>query len=142
MSEDNLNRFVDAQQGDYATALAEIKQGRKRGHWMWYIFPQIKGLGYSQTSKFYAINDLAEAEEFLKHPVLGERLITICNELLQLQGNNAGQIFGSPDDMKLKSSMTLFASAPDAPVVFRAVLQKFFNGKMDELTLQKLGKGL
>jgi len=139
MSDYHLNRFMDAQQRDYAIALAEIKQGRKRSHWMWYIFPQIKGLGYSETSKYYAIDDLDEAEEFLKHPVLGKRLVAVCNELLQLQSTDAYQVFGSPDDIKLRSSMTLFASVPDAPAVFSAVLQKFFAGKLDELTLKVIG---
>jgi len=140
MSDYNLNRFVDAQQRDYATALAEIKQGRKRSHWMWYIFPQIKGLGNSEMAKHYAIADLQEADEFLHHPVLGQQLIAICNELLKVQNNDVGKIFGSPDDMKLRSSMTLFASVPNAPAVFSAILQKYFGGKMDKLTLQMMGK--
>src|SRR5579875_938294 len=124
--ETSLKRFIDAQQTDYQTALAEIKNGRKRSHWMWYIFPQVQGLGFSETSRFYAIKDVAEAEEFLKHPVLGDRLISISEELLQLNTNNASQIFGSPDDLKLKSCMTLFASLPGTNPVFQAVLEKFF----------------
>ena len=96
----NLERFVNAQKQDFQIALSEIKNGRKRSHWMWYIFPQIQGLGFSDTSKFYAIKNLDEADEFLRHPVLGTRLIVICNELLVLPGNNATAIFGSPDDLK------------------------------------------
>src|SRR5206468_7623910 len=98
-------RFLDAQHNDYATALAEIKKGRKQSHWMWYIFPQIQGLGYSDTSRYYAINNLQEAEAYLKHSVLGRRLIEICETLLSLPGSDAHAIFGSPDDLKLRSSM-------------------------------------
>src|SRR6476661_4838529 len=103
----DLKRFTEAQERDYATALAEIKRGRKRSHWMWYIFPQIAGLGFSQTSKFYAIKDIGEAESYLAHAILGARLIEISNALLEIEGKTANQIFGSPDDAKLKSSMTL-----------------------------------
>jgi len=134
----NLQRFIDAQQRDYDIALAEIKQGKKRSHWMWYIFPQIQGLGFSDTSRYYAIKDKAEAVSYLKHPVLGTRLIQICLALLQVSGKNASSIFGYPDDLKLKSSMTLFASLPNADPVFQAVLNKFFEGKKDEKTLQLL----
>jgi len=132
--ENNLERFLSAQERSYETALAEIKSGRKQSHWMWYIFPQIHGLGFSETSKFYAIKDLEEAKEFLAHPVLGQRLIRICNELLKLHDNNANKIFGTPDDLKLKSSMTLFSSL-DANPVFDLVLEKFFNGAKDARTL-------
>ena len=125
----NLQRFISAQESSYQTALSEIQAGRKRSHWMWYIFPQIQGLGYSETSRFYAIKNRSEAEAFLEHPVLGSRLIEISNELLQLQSNDAYKIFGSPDDVKLKSSMTLFASLPNPDPVFGAVLDKYFNGK-------------
>jgi len=136
----NLQRFVDAQQKDYEIALEEIKQGKKRSHWMWYIFPQIQGLGFSETSRYYAINDKEEATAYLKHPVLGTRLIQICHALLQLPDKNAIHIFGYPDDLKLKSSLTLFSSLPDADPVFQAVLNKFFNGKKDENTLQILAQ--
>ena len=135
----NLKRFLDAQQADYEIALSEIKSGRKQSHWMWYIFPQVQGLGFSHTSKFYAIKDLYEAEEFLKHSVLGDRLVTICNELLKLESNDANKIFGSPDDMKFKSSMTLFSSLNMNPV-FQSVLDKFFNGEKDNRTLRIIGK--
>jgi uncharacterized protein (DUF1810 family) len=135
----DLERFIEAQEKDYETALAEIKAGRKRSHWMWYIFPQINGLGYSEISKFYAIKDLAEAGRYLRHPVLGSRLAEICSELLKAPGNNATAIFGSPDDMKLKSCMTLFNEVAGADVVFLSVLEKFFNGAKDEQTLKILG---
>jgi uncharacterized protein (DUF1810 family) len=138
--ENTLQRFVAAQESDYATALAEIKSGRKRSHWMWYIFPQIHGLGFSETSRFYAIKNRQEAEDFLHHPVLGPRLIAICQALLTLGSNNATQVLGSPDDVKLKSSMTLFGALDNANPVFEAVLQKFFNGTKDQKTLQQLDK--
>ncbi len=130
-----LQRFLDAQQHDYEIALSEIKTGRKRSHWMWYIFPQIKGLGFSETSRLYSIKNKVEAEEYLNHLVLGKRLIEISNALLDLDTDDAHSIFGSPDDLKLKSSMTLFASLPETDPVFQSVLTKFFNGRKDEKTL-------
>lgn len=134
--ENNLQRFIDAQKADYQTALSEVKNGRKQSHWIWYIFPQIQGLGFSSTSKYYAIEDINEAEAFLKHPVLGSRLVEICNELLTLKSNDATKIFGTPDDIKVRSSMTLFSSLPGAQPVFQLVLEKFFNGVKDERTLK------
>ena len=136
--ENSLQRFIDAQEKDYETALAEISQGRKRSHWIWYIFPQIQGLGFSETSKFYAIKNIEEAAEYLKHPVLGERLIRICHALIKNPGDDANKIFGSPDDMKLKSSMTLFAELPGTDPVFQKVLDKFFNGTRDSKTIEIL----
>ena len=136
--ENSLQRFIDAQEKDYETALAEISQGRKRSHWIWYIFPQIQGLGFSETSKFYAIKNIDEAAEYLKHPVLGERLIRICHALIKNPGDDANKIFGSPDDMKLKSSMTLFAALPGTDPVFQTVLDKFFNGTRDSKTIEIL----
>jgi len=133
--ENNLKRFIDAQEADYSVALSEIKKGRKQSHWMWYIFPQIAGLGFSETSKFYAIKNVREAEEFLNHSVLGKRLIEICNELLNLETNDAHKFFGSPDDLKLHSSMTLFSSLPNTKSVFQKVLNKYFEGGKDALTL-------
>lgn len=133
-----LTTFIDAQQFDYETALAEIKAGRKRGHWMWYIFPQIDGLGYSEMSKRYAIKDLQEAKEYLQHPLLGKRLIEISTALLTLYQNDATQVLGTPDDTKLRSSMTLFASVPDADEVFERVLKKYFGGEKDAATLSRL----
>src|ERR1700709_322079 len=132
--ENSIKRYLNAQRSDYALALSEIRSGRKKGHWMWYIFPQIQGLGQSETSKFYAIRNIYEAETFLWHPVLGNRLILICNELLNLETNDAYEIFGSPDDMKLKSSMTLFSLLRGTNPVFRLVLKKFFGGTMDDRT--------
>jgi uncharacterized protein (DUF1810 family) len=140
--ESPLNRFIEAQHRDYETALAEIKSGRKRSHWMWYIFPQLRGLGYSQSSTFYAIRNREEAIAYLHHPVLGERLIAISNELLKLHGSNANTIIGSPDDLKLKSCMTLFAALPGADPVFKSVLENFFGGVGDVRTLEMLGSGI
>jgi len=134
--ENDLSRFTDAQRSTYSDAFSEIKNGRKRSHWMWYIFPQIAGLGFSETSKYYAIRNLSEAKAYLEHPVLGHRLVEICHELLTLNGSDANQVFGSPDDMKLKSSMTLFAAVPGADEVFLSVLDKFFGGEKDPRTLQ------
>ena len=131
----NLQRFLNAQEKDYWVALSEIKNGKKQSHWIWYIFPQVQGLGLSETSKFYAIKNIHEAEEFLNHPILGSRLIEICNELLNLETVDAHKIFGGPDDKKLLSSMTLFSSLPGTNTVFQKVLNKFFDGKKDEKTL-------
>jgi uncharacterized protein (DUF1810 family) len=134
----NLERFIDAQRTDYAIALTEIKRGKKESHWMWYIFPQLLGLGYTSVSILYAIKDIKEATAYLNHEILGKRLIEISNALLQLETNDASKVFGSPDNMKLRSSMTLFSLVPGADKVFQAVLDKFFNGKKDERTLQLL----
>ncbi len=133
---------MDAQQSTYQNALSEVRNGRKQSHWMWYIFPQIQGLGFSETSKFYAIKDINEAEEFLNHPVLGSRLVHICNELLKLKSNDASKIFGSPDDLKLKSSMTLFSTLHNTNPVFQLVLEKFFNGTKDNKTLRIIDTAL
>lgn len=132
----DLSRFTDAQKRDYETALAEIRSGRKRSHWMWYIFPQIQGLGRSQTAQFYAIQDLGEAAAYLNDPYLGKNLKEISKALLEIEGSSASQIFGSPDDMKLRSSMTLFALATQDNQVFRDVLTKYYHGKMDERTVK------
>jgi uncharacterized protein (DUF1810 family) len=136
VTEYDLKRFLKAQESDYAIALSEIKNGRKQSHWMWYIFPQIAGLGFSVTSKFYAIKDLAEAGQYLEHPVLGKRLTEISKELYQIEGKSANQIFGSPDDMKLKSCMTLFCTLKDTNPVFQEVLDKYFDGKQDLKTIE------
>lgn len=138
--DNSLQRFVDAQKADYEIAFSEIKQGRKRTHWMWYIFPQVRGLGFSETSVFYGISDIKEAEDFLLHPILSPRLIGICRALLDLPDNNATHILGEPDDLKLKSSMTLFAAIDNANLIFQSVLDKFFNGTPDHKTLNILGK--
>lgn len=135
---DPLEKFIKAQQSDFAMALSEIKAGKKRSHWIWYVFPQIQGLGHSVTSKYYAISDIEEAGVFLNHPVLGKRLIRISRELLDLPSNDAYVIFGSPDDLKLKSSMTLFSMVPAADPVFDEAIKKFFNGEKDEKTIRIL----
>ncbi|MEO6893548.1 MAG: DUF1810 domain-containing protein [Ginsengibacter sp.] len=132
----SLQRFLDAQGNDYEIALSEIKNGKKRSHWMWYIFPQIHDLGFSEMSKLYSIKSLDEAQEYLLHPVLGKRLIEISQSLLDLPSNNAHAIFGSPDDAKLKSSMTLFVSLQKTDAVFKLVLEKFFYGEKDEKTIE------
>jgi uncharacterized protein (DUF1810 family) len=134
----DLSRFLDAQENDYDTALQEIKNGRKRSHWMWYIFPQIAGLAMSEMSRRYAIKDMEEAEAYLNHPVLGKRLVEISNALLQLDENDPHEIFGSPDDMKLRSCTTLFAAVEDADPVFNQVLDRFFDGTQDQQTLTLL----
>ncbi len=132
----NLKRFTDAQESKFMIALNEIKNGSKRSHWMWFIFPQIAGLGFSEMSKFYAINDLTEASLYLEHPILGKRLIEISNALLDIEGKTASQVFGSPDDMKLKSCMTLFSSLENTNPVFENILTKYFGGAKDLKTLQ------
>ena len=133
-----LKRFLDAQQHEYAQALQEIRGGRKRSHWIWFIFPQLKELGYSDTAKFYGIRDLAEAKAYLAEPTLRARLIEISEALLKLPENDPNKVMGYPDDLKLRSSMTLFAAAdPDCPV-FQQVLDKYFDGKPDQRTLDLL----
>jgi uncharacterized protein (DUF1810 family) len=134
--DNSLKRFTDAQENSYAIALAEIQRGRKQSHWMWFIFPQITGLGFSETSRYYAIKDLKEAKDFLEHPVLGSRLINISRELIKLETRNAHRIFGTPDNLKLKSSMTLFSMVPGADPVFQHTLDKFFGGEKDMETLR------
>ncbi|MBR3017045.1 MAG: DUF1810 domain-containing protein [Clostridia bacterium] len=138
-SSTDLSRFTDAQNTSYPTALAEIRNGRKESHWMWYIFPQIRGLGHSATSQYYAIHDLDEAAAFLHDPFLGGNLLEICHALLALNTSSAAEVFGWPDDMKLRSSMTLFALVPNADPVFQQVLDKYFGGKRDGRTLEILG---
>lgn len=139
MNNDNsLQRFVEAQERNYAGALAEIKSGRKQSHWMWYVFPQMQGLGRSPTAQYYGIKNREEAAAYLQHPVLGGRLEEISAALLNLGTNDAHKIFGSPDDVKLKSSMTLFAAVAEEQPVFQQVLRKFFGGGKDEATLRLL----
>jgi len=132
----NLSRYKEAQESSYYIALEEIKNGRKQGHWMWYIFPQIIGLGHSSTSQYYAIQNIEEATEYLNDSILGKRLIEICNELLKLDCSDAHLIFGSPDDLKLRSSVTLFSQVENTNHVFMAILEKFFGNKPDYLTLR------
>jgi uncharacterized protein (DUF1810 family) len=134
----DLERFLKAQEADYRTALTEIRNGRKRSCWMWYIFPQIAGLGFSSTSKYYSLKDLKEAKAYLDDEILGKRLLEISGALLSLENNDATKIFGTPDDMKLCSSMTLFSRVKDADLVFQKVLDKFFDGVSDEKTIRLL----
>ena len=133
---DNLLRFLEAQKGVYEQALAEIKRGRKTSHWMWFIFPQLQGLGYSETARFFAIKNKEEAAHYLKHPVLGNRLIEISNALLSLSTKNAVEIFGSVDSLKLNSSMTLFSLIENTDPVFQQVIDQFFDGKKDVKTIK------
>ena len=146
----DLDRFLTAQRRDYAAALREIQNGRKRSHWIWYIFPQVAGLGMSSTSQYYAISGLDEARAYLREPTLRAHLLEISSALLALDESDPTAVFGFPDDLKLRSSMTLFAAAaPDEPCpdwlvgetepVFSAVLDKFFGGQPDTRTLQILG---
>lgn len=137
-SENDLDKFVSAQKRDYDMALAEIRNGRKRGHWIWYIFPQVSGLGMSSTSAFYGIETIEQASRYLEHPLLGKRLIEISKVILEINGKTANQILGSPDDLKLRSSMTLFNLVPNTDPVFQAVLDKYFNGKPDQRTIDIL----
>lgn len=134
----DLKRFIDAQEGVYETTLAELRAGQKRSHWMWFIFPQVDGLGLSETSKFFAIKGIEEARQFLADPVLGSRLMECTRVLLGIEGRSVLQIFGSPDDLKLKSSMTLFASVSSGNSLFQQVLDKYYHGEKDSRTLEIL----
>lgn len=133
-----MNRFLEAQEKQYADALAEIKAGQKETHWMWFVFPQIAGLGSSTISRFYALKNAEEAKAYLSHKVPGNRLKELCEILLTHESNNPTEIFGTPDALKLHSSMTLFAVADEENVdnVFEKVLDKFFSGKYDYKTMQ------
>ena len=134
-----LDRFIKAQEKYFNIAEAELKNGRKESHWMWYIFPQLKELGYSSTAKYYGLTK-DEAKAYLKDEILKSRLIEISQVLLELTSNNATEIFGYPDDLKLKSSMTLFSEIAPEIEVFNKVLEKFFSGKKDDKTLELLEK--
>ena len=131
----NLERFVKAQESSYDRAYDELSHGEKQSHWMWWIFPQIVGLGMTETSIEYSIKSIAEAKAYLEHPVLGKRLRDISALLLTLKESNASIVFGYPDDLKLRSSMTLFSEADPDEKVFRQVIDKFFHGKVDTRTL-------
>jgi uncharacterized protein (DUF1810 family) len=135
----DLSRFVQAQEQDYARSLAEIRSGRKRSHWMWYIFPQFDGLGASPTSRRYSIQSLAEAEAYLRHSVLGPRLLECAAAVLEVEGRSAVEIFGSPDDVKLRSCATLFACVSPAGSVFERLIDRYFEGRRDGQTLRLLG---
>jgi uncharacterized protein (DUF1810 family) len=134
----DLDRFVRAQADDYPTALAEVRAGRKRSHWMWYIFPQFAGLGSSPMAQRYAIRSRAEAEAYLRHPVLGPRLVEIGEAALGIEEKSAFDVFGSPDDLKLKSCATLFAAVSPPGSVFERLLRKYFGGAWDDKTLRLL----
>lgn len=134
----HLQRFVEAQDPVYEEVRSELRQGRKDGHWMWFIFPQIKGLGSSSAARIFAISSLEEAEAYLEHPILGPRLRE-CTRLVNLvEGRSIRQVFGYPDDLKFRSCMTLFAHATPENQVFRDALQKYFGGEFDALTLERL----
>ena len=135
----NLSRFLQAQEDDYARALAEIRSGQKRTHWMWYIFPQLDGLAYSSTAKYYAIKSLDEAKAYLAHPVLGPRLLECAEAAIRVEGRSARAIFGSPDDLKLRSCATLFACVSRLDSVFEQLLRKYYQGGHDGKTLELLG---
>jgi uncharacterized protein (DUF1810 family) len=134
----NLRRFVDAQNPVYGRVCCELRQGRKRTHWMWFVFPQIEGLGSSQMARKFAISSLAEARAYLAHPILGPRL-TECTRLVnEVEGRPIEQIFGYPDDLKFCSSMTLFARATAEDQVFMDALRKYFKGEFDPATIDPL----
>ena len=136
--QDPLQRFVAAQEGVYETALAELRRGRKRTHWMWFVFPQIAGLGTSERAVHFAIASRAEAAVYLAHPVLGPRLIACCEALLALEGSSAESVLGEVDALKLRSSMTLFAAVAEGDSVFRRVLSAYYDGREDPRTLSML----
>ena len=134
----NLQRFVDAQQDVFETVCAELTAGRKRTHWMWFIFPQLKDLGHSPTAQFYGISGTQEAQAYLQHPLLGQRLRHCTQLLLALQGRSIHEILGSPDDLKFRSSMTLFAHVTDDNEVFANAVARYYGGKFDDRTLALL----
>jgi len=138
MDQYNLDRFVHAQAAVYDTVLAELRAGRKRSHWIWFIFPQIAGLGRSATAQAYAIGSLDEAIAYLAHPLLGARLLECSAIVAAIDGKSANAIFGDPDDIKFRSSMTLFAQAAPQEPVFRNCLDKYFGGVPDPATLERL----
>ena len=134
----DLRRFVDAQQAVYETVCRELRQGRKQSHWMWFIFPQIKGLGRSATAQKFAISSREEAEAYLAHPILGSRLRECSRIVADFEGRSVGNIFGYPDDMKFRSSMTLFAQTAADNEIFELCLEKYFGGEADPATLAQL----
>ena len=136
----DLNRFLEAQEYDYDIALEEMRDGHKCSHWMWYIFPQISGLGFSPTAKYFEIQNKKEALDYINHPVLGKRILEISSVLLNIKSNDAREVMGYPDDLKLRSSMTLFAEITSEHEVFQKVLDKFFDGEKDDKTIEILKK--
>jgi uncharacterized protein (DUF1810 family) len=137
-----LSRFLQAQEGDYERARSEIMSGQKRTHWMWYVFPQLDGLASSSTSKHYSIKGVAEAKAYLDHPVLGPRLLEVVEAVIRVEGRSARDIFGSPDDLKLRSCATLFACVSPPDSVFDRLLSKYYRGERDRATLRLLGYDL
>mgnify|MGYP003574904033 CR=1 FL=1 len=135
-----LDRFIKAQNEHFPQALAEIRSCKKRSHWMWFIFPQLDGLGSSSMARHYGIRDIEEAGQFLQHPLLGSNLLEITRALYDLSGKTAEEVFGYPDHLKLRSSMTLFAQIEESNAIFQQVLSKYFDGKPDPLTLQLLDR--
>ena len=133
-----LQRFVDAQQPIYEAVLSELRAGRKRSHWMWFIFPQISGLGHSSTAQTFAVSSLAEAAAYLAHPILGPRLRECAGLVAGIKGRSVHEIFDGPDDLKFHSSMTLFARAAPREPIFAACLEKYFGGQLDPRTLARL----
>jgi uncharacterized protein (DUF1810 family) len=136
----DLERFLQAQEGGYEQALKELKRGRKVSHWMWYVFPQIDGLGSSEIAHYYSIKSSNEAFAYLQHPTLGPRIVECCDAILNIHGKSATGIFGFPDDLKLGSSMTLFSTVADPDSVFARVILKYFEGVPDTRTLELLEK--
>jgi uncharacterized protein (DUF1810 family) len=134
----SLERYIKAQAPIYAQALAELTRGHKQSHWMWYVFPQFSGLGQSPMSQAYAVQSLQEAREYLSHPVLGARLRECCRVVMALEGKSAHEIFRTPDDLKFRSSLTLFAQAAPEETLFRDLLEKYFGGEEDSATLELL----
>jgi uncharacterized protein (DUF1810 family) len=134
----DLARFVSAQEHSFDVALSELRRGRKESHWMWFIFPQLDGLGNSSTARKYAIRTLDEARAYLSHPVLGPRLLKCCRAILSVQGKSASDIMGYPDDLKLRSSMTIFSLVAAADTEFREVIAKYFGGQIDPRTVELL----
>lgn len=140
LEEHDLERFVTAQEPVFASVCAELAAGSKRSHWMWFIFPQLRSLGRSGTARYYGLADLAEARAYWQHPVLGKRLLQCTRLVLAVRGKSASQIFGSPDDLKLRSCMTLFQlAAPDEPA-FGEVIDRYYGGEPDELTRTAVGR--
>lgn len=132
----DLDRFLEAQRETFENALREIRQGSKQTHWMWFIFPQLRGLGFTDYNIFYGIENLQEASLYLNHPILGRRLVEITQAMLEIENKTALEILGRPDERKLKSCMTLFGLLPEEPECFTQVLEKYYNGEQDEKTLE------
>lgn len=136
--DDGIERFLSAQENTYDKALREIKNGMKESHWMWFVFPQIRGLGFTEYNVYFGLKDLDEAREYLEHPILGKRLVEISQAALGQKGKTAMEIFGRPDERKLKSCMTLFSQIQNADPVFNKVLEKYYSGEKDEKTISIL----